>query len=151
MQPFAAGGLPGGSGTDSASMAAPPSIQELLGRSAGDLGISPQLAAWWSGDHDAAAPHWFAQEADLRAAYTKCATLPHPSLPITAHFAVPQARVLLCLQLKMCSVGFSDTPYPFVVSEGYGAFTIRFGSNKLHTFRVTTKEAHVRIIIRTSY
>jgi len=83
MQPFAAGGLPGGSGTDSASMAAPPSIQELLGRSAGDLGISPQLAAWWSGDHDAAAPHWFAQEADLRAAYTKCAT---PTTPFSAHY-----------------------------------------------------------------
>ena len=51
-------------------MAAPLSIEQLLSRGAGDLGISPHLAAWWSGDH-AATPQWFAQEADVRAGFAK--------------------------------------------------------------------------------
>lgn len=73
-------------------MATPLSIEQLMGREAGDLGISPALAAWWSGDHSAAAPHWFAQEADLRAAYTKYALLLYP-LPST----LPDCRRIVIL------------------------------------------------------
>ena len=75
--------------TDSASMAAPLSIEALLSRSAGDLGISPTLTTWWSGDLSAAAPQWFAQEADLRAAYTKCAP---PSMRSFAHSSTKQCK-----------------------------------------------------------